>query len=334
MESVLLSETALRRLRHRLQPWAKRLDVLTMGPDGAVRLDGREIAPNDPGPDCALLSNDLFHTGLVATFADVLVKSDSLRWVQSAGAGVDHPAFSALAGKGVRLTTSHGQATIMADYVLWGVLDHYQRGSLIATEQAAHRWTPRRARELGGTRWLIVGFGAIGEAVARRAKGFDAHVTGVRRRPAPSPFADQVTTPDRLRNHLGDSDVVVLCAPRTRETEGLVDADFFAAMKPGSLLVNVARGSLVDEEALLAALDTGIPAHALLDVFRVEPLPATSRFWDHPRVTVTAHTSALGSAGEARADDLFLDNLGRHLAGEPLLHEVRRDEVLAASGVT
>jgi phosphoglycerate dehydrogenase-like enzyme len=139
-------------------------------------------------------------------------------------------------------------------------------------------------------------------------------------------------TPDRIHDHLGAADVVVLSLPGSVETTGLVDAPFLAAMKPGSMLVNVGRGKAIDEEALLPALDAGTPEHALLDVFATEPLPADSRFWDHPRVTLTGHSSALSSGVERRADDVFLANLGRFLAGEALINEVPAADVLAAAG--
>ncbi|MEI9852431.1 MAG: NAD(P)-dependent oxidoreductase [Sphingomonas sp.] len=328
MTRILFTQTTFDRLRPRLDG---RLECLAMDGQGAVRLDGREIPPDEARPECAFLTNDIFFDSFVAPYVGVLERSDALRWVQSPGAGVDLPMFVMLAEKGVRLTTSHAQAPGMAEYVLWGVLDHYQGGRAAAAEQAAHRWTRRHSREIGGTRWLVIGFGAIGAAVAARAKAFGAHVTGVRRRPGPSPFADAVTTPDRLFEHLGDSDVVVLCTPQTPQTVGMVDAAFLAAMKPGSMLVNVGRGSLVEEDALLAALDAGTPEHALLDVFRTEPLPAGSRFWDHPRVTLTPHGCGSTTGVEARTDDLFLDNLARYLAGEPLLSEISAAEVLAAS---
>jgi phosphoglycerate dehydrogenase-like enzyme len=174
-----------------------------------------------------------------------------------------------------------------------------------------------------GSRWLIVGYGAIGEAVAQRAKGFGAHVTGVRRSAPASFIADAMATPAQLPQLLPESDVVVLTMPKTAETENTVDAKFFAAMKPGSVLVNVGRGAVVDDDALRAALDSGKPERAILDVFRQEPLPADSWFWDHPRVTMTPHNSAASSGIVARGDALFIDNLNRYLAGQPMRNEVK-----------
>jgi phosphoglycerate dehydrogenase-like enzyme len=328
MIRLLLTTTAYDRLETRLSALPGPFDCLRMGRDGVVRRAGTALTRDDAGPDCAFLSHDLFSDRLIPQFSNALEQAPALRWVQSAGAGIDHSIFKMLARKGVRLTTNHSQAVGMADYVLWGVLHHFQGGPAYAAAQSAQRWTSHVSREIAGSRWLIIGFGAIGEAVARRAKAFDAHVTAVRRRPEPSPHADVMTTPDHIYEHLGDSDVVLLCVPHSRQTEALINANFLQAMKAGSMLINVGRGSVVDEDALLAALDLGRPAHALLDVFRTEPLPSGSRFWSHPNVTVTAHTSALSTGLAARTDALLLDNLARYRAGEPLLNEVAADQLL------
>ncbi len=324
MTRILFAEQAFRRVLPRLGALAAQIECLVMDEAGTIRLDGREISAGDARPEGAWISNGILFSPMEQAYLDALLASANLKWVQSGGAGVDHRMFVQLAEKDVRLTTNHGQAVGMAEYVLWAVLNHLQFGNARSAEQAAHRWTKWRFREMSGMRWTIIGFGAIGEAVACRAKAFDAHVTGVRRQAGSSPFADVMATPDEMLDHLGDSDVVLLCAPQTPQTVNMVNADFLAAMKPGSLLVNVGRGSLIDDDALFAALSAGKPEHAVLDVFRTEPLPPDSWFWSHPRVTVTAHTSAMSTGAEARGEDLFVDNLARYLEGRPLLHEIPR----------
>ena len=223
--------------------------------------------------------------------------------------------------KGVVLTTGHGQAISIAEYVMGEVLAHFQRHRERRAHQAAHAWTRVPFREIGRMRWLIVGFGAIGQAVAERARGFGAEITGVRRSGGGHPLADRMGTLDEVLSLLPAADVVVLAAPLNDATRGLAGAGFFAAMKPRSMLVNVGRGDLVDEGALLAALERGAPEFAALDVFHDEPLLADSPFWDHPKVAVNPHASAFGDGQSARNDAIFLENLRRRLADEPLLYE-------------
>jgi len=169
---------------------------------------------------------------------------------------------------------------------------------------------------------VIVGLGGIGTEVALRARAFGARVIGCRRHTSPADRADRTVTPDELHSVLGLADVVVLAAPATSETANLVDARFLARMAPNSLLVNVARGALVDERALLESLDSGHLRAAILDVFREEPLPDDHPFWSHPSVHVTPHNAAGGLGRLNRQADLFAENLDRYLHDQPLLHDV------------
>jgi glyoxylate/hydroxypyruvate reductase len=326
---ILVYEPAFRRIEPRLPAAAKAAEFVLLDSNGKLRLSDRELTTDDAQPEAGWMSVEMFGNPAAREWFAALLKASDLKWVQSAAAGFDDPAFKRLVAKGARLTTNSAQAVSMAEYVLWGVIDHFQRGPERRGAQARGDWARLPYRDIAGSRWLIIGFGAIGQATAVRAKAFDAHVTGVRRNPAPHPAADAVATPDRVLSLLPEADVVVLATPLSPETAGMVDAGFLAAMKPASVLVNVGRGGLVDEAALLAALDKGVPEHALLDVFQAEPLPADSPFWAHPRVSLTGHASALGSGLAARGDALFLENLDRYLTGQPLLNEARREDVLA-----
>ena len=332
MTRILIYEPSYRRLEARIAPLAGKLEVLLMQPDGAILKDGAPVAVDDARPEIGWLNTDLFGVGPGRDYMIALLKSPVLRWVQSGAAGFENPAFAQIVRTGAALTTNHSQAIGMSEYVLATVLDHLQRGPDRRKAQADHRWTPAPYREVAGTAWLVVGFGAIGQETARRAKAFGAQITGVRRSPDAHPLADAMATPDKVLSLLPETDVVVLSLPLNAQSADMVDARFLASMKPGSVLVNVGRGGLVDEDALLAALDAGKPEHAILDVFRTEPLPADSRFWDHPRVTVTPHASPLGDGLSPRSDVLFLDNLGRFLAGQPMLNQVGREEVLGEAG--
>ncbi|MEC7289758.1 MAG: NAD(P)-dependent oxidoreductase, partial [Pseudomonadota bacterium] len=177
----------------------------------------------------------------------------------------------------------------------------------------------------GATQWVIVGFGAIGQATARRLRALGARVTGVRRSGGSSDLVDRMIQPDALSGVLPDADAVLMSLPLTAATENLADAAFFDRMKPGSLFLNVGRGGLVDEAALLTALDAGKPAHASLDVVREEPLSADSPIWTHPNITLTGHISANTMQSKQRTDQIFLQNVQRFLSGEPLINLVESE---------
>lgn len=328
MTRILIYEPSYRRLEAEIAPHAGALELLLMQPDGSILQDGAPVSAEDARPEIGWMNVDMFGRGPGREYVIALLKSPNLRWVQSGAAGFDNPAFGEIVRKGAALTTNHSQAIGISEYVLTTVLDHLQRGPDRRKAQAERRWTPAPYREVAGANWLIIGFGAIGQETARRARAFGAHITGVRRSPGEHPLADAMATPSQIIDRLPDADVVVLSLPLSPQSADMVDARFLAAMKPGSVFVNVGRGGLVDEDALLAALDAGKPEHAILDVFRTEPLPAESRFWDHPRVAMTPHASPIGSGLGARSDRLFLDNLGHYLAGRPLLNQVSAQEVL------
>jgi phosphoglycerate dehydrogenase-like enzyme len=329
MTRILVYEPSLKRIEARLPEAARDVEFVTVDDSGVLKLNSQEIAVEDANPDIGWMSVELFGSPASRNFFVTLLKAPALKWVQSAAAGFDNPAFKSLVANGARLTTNNAQAVSMAEYVLWGVLDHFQRGPERRDAQAKHDWARLAYREIGRMNWLIVGFGAIGQATAVRAHAFGAQITGVRRTPGPHPAAQAMATPDQVKSLLPEADVVVLLVPLSPATTHMVDADFLAAMKPGSILVNIGRGDLVDEPALLAALDAGKPEHALLDVFHDEPLPADSRFWEHPRVTLTGHASALGDGLGPRGESLFLNNLERYLTGKPLLNEADPKDVLA-----
>ena len=202
--------------------------------------------------------------------------------------------------------------------------------------QRERTWQPLEGTELRDVTVGIVGLGSIGRAVGALATAFGCRVVATRRRPeagtAPTPgrrgapfgeaMLDRVGGPETLPALLAESDFVVLAAPLTTETEDMIDADTLAAMKPGAWLINVARGRLVDERALLRALRDGPIGGAILDTFRDEPLQPTSPFYDLPNVIVTPHTSWSSGRVLDRSVELFCDNLRRFAAGEPLLNVV------------
>lgn len=328
MPRLLVYEPSYQRISSEIASRAPGTEILLIDDGGKITLDGLEVPVEEARPDAAWANHEVFMGPAARSFSVAMLKSPTLKWVQSAAAGFDHPIFGQLVAKGVALTTSHGQAVGMADYVLAGVLDHFQGGPERRKAQAEKVWRRDAFREVTGTQWLIVGFGAIGQGVAHRVKAFGATIVGVRRDPSAHPDADRIIDLDALPDELPVSDVVVLSIPLGAATRHLANEAFFKAMKPRSVLVNVGRGGLVDEAALLAALDQGVPEHAVLDVFEIEPLPAESPFWSHPHVSLTGHASGITGGQHHRNQALFLDNLARFAAGQPLLNQARPQDVL------
>jgi phosphoglycerate dehydrogenase-like enzyme len=174
---------------------------------------------------------------------------------------------------------------------------------------------------MAGQTAVIVGLGNIGRAVATAARGFGVRTIGIVRDPAGRTAAesgvDDLLGPDRLREVSPLADTLVLCVPHTRDTEGMIDAALIAALKPGALVVNIARGLVVDEDALIAALRSGHLVGAALDVFRQEPLPPESPLWDLPNVLINPHSASTAESENAKITDLFCANLREYLAGHP-----------------
>ena len=295
---------------------------LELHEDGSATIAGHAVELREATPDVAWMTSDLVQGGPSRQFFGLLTRSESVRWLQSSAAGFDHPIFGDLVERGIRLSPAHISGPPIADYVLRAALDHLQDAEQWRRAAADHRWEPHEFVEMGSTHWIVVGLGTIGAEIAVRARACGATVTGMRRSPAGDEPVDAMINPDQLLDTLPAADIVVLAAPSSPTTDGLVDDDFLARTKPTALLVNIGRGALVDETALLRALDDGRLAAAVLDVTATEPLPADDPLWAHPKVAITPHSSALGDGRHHRAAEVFVENLRRYLAGDPLLHEV------------
>ena len=246
-----------------------------------------------------------------------------LRWIQFTSSGVGpFVVKNGLNRPGLQLTNAAGiHAVPLAEHVLLSLLYFWKDVPARRHDQRAHVWERYAGRELRGATVLIVGMGAVGQEVARTCRANGLRVIGMRRTPVSEPgslHADDVVPPDRLLEVLPSVDAVVLIVPHTPETEGMFGAVAFEAMKPGAVLVNVARGQLVDEPALVAALRSGHLGGAALDVAAVEPLPTGSPLWDLPNVFLTAHSASTVDKENERLTDLFCDNLRRFLDGAPL----------------
>jgi phosphoglycerate dehydrogenase-like enzyme len=257
----------------------------------------------------------------IPAMAEAIGKATRLRWLNSIYAGVDAFPLDLLAARGVTLTNGTGiNAVTIAEYVVMGMLTMAKGYREVVHAQMREEWltdSPGK-RELCGSRALILGAGEIGGRVARMLAGFDVDVTMVRRSPAPGCIG-----PDAWRARLGDFDWVIIAVPATPETQGLVGAAELAAMAPHAMLVNVARGSVIDQDALIVALNAGRLGGAFLDVCTPEPLPAGHPLWQVPGAHVTMHLS--GHAQDkmfVRAVDRFIANLDRWHRGEPVMPAV------------
>lgn len=249
--------------------------------------------------------------------AEAARRAVRLKWLNSIYAGLDHMPLSLLHERGVVVTNGAGiNAITIAEYVVMGMLTVAKGYREVVHAQARHEWlmdSPGK-RELFGSKALLLGMGAIGGLIAERLTPFGVEVTKVRRTPAPDTLA-----PDQWRAKLGEFDWVILAVPATPETDGMIGAAELAAMKSDAVLVNIARGQVVDQDALVEALKANRIHSAFLDVTTPEPLPADHPLWDLPNAHVTMHLS--GRAQDKmfiRSVERFLVNLERYRKGEPL----------------
>jgi phosphoglycerate dehydrogenase-like enzyme len=255
-------------------------------------------------------------------FDRLLTRAPRLAWVHSATSGVERALTPVTRARGVVVTNARGVFSApIAEYCLMMILAVSRRLPQLLELQRERTWQPLEGVEMGDVTVGIVGLGSIGGAVADLVTAFGGRVIAMRRRgdggPA-NPRIARVLGPDGLPELLAASDFVVLAAPLTPETEGMIDAAALESMRPGAWLINVARGRLVDERALLDALRRGRIGGAALDTFRDDVLTPESPFWDLPNVIVTPHTSWSSGRVLDRSVELFCENLRRFARGEPL----------------
>lgn len=257
-----------------------------------------------------------------------------VRWVQGTSAGMGQTVRRlGMDRTDVLVTTASGvHAGPLAEFVFAVLLNRAKRLVDLAEWQAERRWQRFTGDELAGKTMAIVGPGRIGSRIARVGKAFDMRVWALARRYDQAREAelglDRLFPTEGLREMLGGADVVVLIAPHTGETEQLIGAAEVAAMRPGATLINVARGAVVDEAAMIDGLESGRIGYAALDVFREEPLPADSPLWSMPNVLISPHCSANAPLENARIAEIFARNLDRWLAGRldemsPILDKAR-----------
>lgn len=247
-----------------------------------------------------------------------------VRWVHAYGTGVNGFPFEVL--EGVPLTCSRGaSATAISEWVMAVLLAAEKRLPQTWLDAPPERWNVAELGTLRDQHLALIGFGGIAQAIARRALPFDMKVRGFRRTAAKSPIPGVDLAPS-LEALLADADHVVVAAPETPATRHLLRDETFAWMKPGAHLVNVARGGLVDQDALRRALDSGRVGLATLDCVEPEPLPAGHWLYEHPQVRLSPHISWAGPESHSGLMDRFVENLERFVANEPLEYRVDPDE--------
>ncbi|TDH63370.1 D-2-hydroxyacid dehydrogenase [Dankookia rubra] len=321
---ILISDIGAARHGGRIRDAVPEAELVPVAPEGAL--------PDAAGIEVAFVTRDLFVGGTrhrlnprFLRFIDLLKAAPALRWVQTFSAGTDMAVYQEMLARGLLLTNSTGaSAPAVAQTAVTGLLALARQFPRIAAAQARHAWEPLYAepepREVEGQAALIIGTGPIGQEIARLCRAFGLRTIGIRRDAAagPPPGFDAVAGFAALPDLLPRTDWLLLACPLTETTRGLIDARALALLPPGRHLINVSRGGVVDEAALLAVLRSGHLAGAFLDVFMMEPLPQDSPFWNLPNVIVSPHSAAASDGLPARVAAIFCDNLRRYRTGEPL----------------
>lgn len=272
-----------------------------------------------------LFDFDFTHLG------DLPELAPKVKWIQASSAGIGQFVKRmryAERTSWVFTTASGIHARPLAEFALMAMLMFGKDYSYLFHEKAAKHWARYCGFELHDKTVLIVGLGSIGRETARLAKAFGMRVTGTRRDLSkPVEHVDRMFPVDQLHDHLPEADFVVLSTPHTPETENLLSAGAIAKMKRGAVLINVARGAVVDEPAMIAALRSGHLLGAALDVFAVEPLPADSPLWDMPNIIISPHSASTADTENAKLVDLFCENLDAFLTGQPLKNVLNMDRL-------
>ncbi len=317
---LFCTDTAWRRYRDDLLGQAPGLEVVTLNGDALV--SDADLAR----VTYAFFSGDAWPER-TAHFIRACLLAPNLQWLHTFSAGVDSPVFAEFVRRGVRLTTSSGSsARPIAQTVAMMILALSRDASSWMRAQRDHQWAPHVGEEVDGANLAVFGMGPIGDEVARLGLALGMNVTGCRRNVTGNEPCETRTF-DALNYLLAWADYVVLALPLTSDTRQLIGVAQLALMKPTTRLINVGRGGLVDEPALIDALANNRLAGAGLDVFATEPLASDSRLWDMPNVIVTPHNSGTTELANHRGALIFIENMGRLIRSESLRNEVTLEQV-------
>ncbi len=292
-----------------------------------------ELAAALAGADILIASNRIYTPEVAAI---VRANGKRLRWIQFATSGVDKAIKSGLP-RGIPVTNAGGmRGPTVAEHAMTLLLSLFRRMREVERGRDARTWirdeiTPK-IRSLEGATLVIVGLGAIGRELARKAKAFDMHVIAVTRRGKPGGGVDETVPRERFAEALQRADAVAMCVPLGPETRHFLGAKELSRMKPGAFVVNVCRGGVIDEEALIAALREGRIAGAGLNVAGTEPLPEDHVLWRLDNVVISPHIAGAGGGGTERFAAIFADNLRRFRAGEPLDRLIDWEKIAAEAG--
>ena len=305
--------------------WGRHADAIrAISPDVTpVIYEGDDVLPDEviSSINTVFFSSDLWpdrSRGFVLS----ILKATSVKWMHTFSAGVDSPFFVQLMERGVRLTNSSGAtASPIAQTTVLYMLALSRNVRAWFQHQEKHEWTRHEFAELDSARLAVIGMGPIGIETARLGVALNMNVEAIRRTPTGDEPCPTFSF-DQLHSVLARADWVAVALPLTDNTRQIFNAETFAIMKPGASFINVGRGELVDEESLVATLQSGHLAGAALDVFATEPLPPDSPLWDMDNVIITPHSSSASVHSGLRSEDIFLKNLARYVAGEPMVNEV------------
>ncbi|BAY29905.1 D-isomer specific 2-hydroxyacid dehydrogenase NAD-binding protein [Nostoc carneum NIES-2107] len=261
------------------------------------------------------------------TLQKVLDAAPRLRWHQATNAGVNNILTPQYLEREILLTNGAGLHAIpMAEFVIAYILSYAKNFTKLRELQAQKSWQRGfRNEELLDKTLLIIGAGGIGQEIAKRAQAFGLNIYGSRRNPQPLPNFDKIVGANEWKPLLSEAHYVVIATPLTKETKGMIDEEVFSLMRPDAYLINIARGAIVDESALIKALQTGQIAGAALDTVFTEPLPPESQLWTQPNLFLTPHCSGHSRKTRERAIALFLENFTRYYNGQPLRNVVDKN---------
>ncbi len=328
MTGILLSKTTFGTYREPIVAAAREGGieprVIHLPDDPNARFTPEECA----AIEVAFFTRDMRFSNHYQSFVDTVTAAPNLKWVHFPNAGVDqHPFLPALAQRKVRLTTSAGSnGEPVGQTAIAGLLMLARNFPHWWAAQGRREWKPIRGdavpRDLRGQTVLVIGMGLVGATVARFCRLLGMHVIGVRRKPrSPEDPVDEMHALAALPQLLPRCDWVVLACSLTPETRRVINAQTLALLPRGARLINVCRGGVVDEAAVIAALKSGQLGGTYLDVFETEPLPVESPLWDLPNVIVSPHNAQASSGNDGRAMQIFLANLVKWARGEPLQNE-------------